>query len=262
MSNRSRKRSLLTEQKVRRAIREEIDSTGISFTKKQKDILEEGLLDWISELIGSLRDMLSKASGPVTKELTSDVSEITKAFSSGDVDTVEGAVEKLEKTIEELKKKLEEMKKKSPPEGAPAAGAPATGAPATGAKPAIGQSKPIAINNGAASLQGSLFKLAGGDQEKKKQVIGVLKALGNDLKTGQIPINEAAAGLVNLKNTVAALTAITDPKFFKSVKDEIVKILNNVKTKVNIAQIQSARQTKTAKPAAPAAAAPAAAPAA
>ena len=135
-----------------------------------------------------------------------------------------------------------------------------TGTPATGAakaKPGIGESKPVAINKGATSLKSNLIKLAGDDAEKKTQITGVLAALGGDLKTGKIPINEAS-GLVDLKTTVKALQAITDPELFKSVKNEIVKILANIGTKVNIDQVKSARQAKP--PAKPAATPPAATP--
>ena len=89
MSNRSQKRSLLTEQKVRRAIREEIDATGNYFTKNQRNILEEGFFDWLSELIGSLKDMLSQAAPKVDESLKADIKGINTAFTSGKAEDVE-----------------------------------------------------------------------------------------------------------------------------------------------------------------------------
>jgi flagellar capping protein FliD len=118
----------LDKNKIRKIISEEIDSTGNYFTKNQRNILEEGFFDWLSELIGSLKDMLSQAAPKVDESLKADIKGINTAFTTGKAEDVEAAIVKLEATIADLKVKLEQMKKKAPAAGA--AGAPAAGAQA------------------------------------------------------------------------------------------------------------------------------------
>lgn len=285
MSNRSPKRSILTERKVRRVIREEINTRyGNRLTARQKVMLEQGIIQGVKNALGGIFGVGSAGAKYVAGKVENIGTNISKAVDSVKTTYAAGKLGPATKAFNDLiiktnaageqlaamyikanvavppeletfntaaAKKEAEAMPATPAAAGTIAATPA--APATGAvksKPGMGESKPVAINKGPTSLQSNLFKLAGADAEKKKQIIGVLKALGGDLKTGKIPITEAA-DLVNLKNTVTALQSITDPGLFKSVKDEIVKILSNVKTKVNIAQVQSARQAKAStKPAA------------
>lgn len=57
MSNRSPKRSLLTERKVRSVIREEINTRyGNNLTARQKAMLEEGILDAMKGIFGGIKN--------------------------------------------------------------------------------------------------------------------------------------------------------------------------------------------------------------
>ena len=273
MSNELSKLKVISMQRnLQRIINEEIDAKyGNDLTKKQKSLLEAGIVQAVKGTIGNAVgagvDLIKNANasrklGPAIKKFKDLIS---KTHAAGiEVANLSTAAKKpappeLEKFFsafapDKKQNKTEGAKNIAPASITNTASAQNTGGTNASANktvtgkasgtPAIGESRPVAINKGSDSLQNSLFKLAAKEPEKKKQVIGVLKALGGDLKNGKIPINEAATGLVNLKNTAAALRAITDPAFFKLVKSEVVKILNNVKTKVNISQIQSVQQVK------------------
>lgn len=62
MSNRSTKRSILTERKVRSVIREEINTRyGNNLTARQKAMLEEGILDAMKGLFGGVKNAVGVA---------------------------------------------------------------------------------------------------------------------------------------------------------------------------------------------------------
>lgn len=178
MSNRSPKRSLLTERKVRSVIREEINTRyGNNLTARQKAMLEEGILDAMKGLFGGVKsaagavggaalklagkanqaignasaDMfqaLKAAAEPVTKQLQAAGADIAKAFAAGKIPAITAAINKMKDDLEAAEEQLKELQKNSgeKPAGAKpaaaAAGTPAAVAPAAGtlaaAAPAAG----------------------------------------------------------------------------------------------------------------------------
>ena len=151
MSNRSPKRSLLTERKVRSVIREEINTRyGNRLTERQKAVLEEDILGAMRGLFGGVKKavgvagteaagLAQKATGavgdaavnmaralqtaakPVTDSLQKSGAEIAKAFASGKIPAVKVAIEKLDKELDAAKKQLTYLQQK-------AAGTPAVAA--------------------------------------------------------------------------------------------------------------------------------------
>ena len=91
MSNRSPKRSLLTERKVRSVIREEINTRyGNNLTARQKVMLEEGILQGVKNALGGIfgvgsaggKYIASKVGG-IGANITKAVDGVKKAYATG-----------------------------------------------------------------------------------------------------------------------------------------------------------------------------------
>lgn len=168
MSNRSPKRSLLTERKVRSVIREEINTRyGNNLTARQKAMLEEGILDAMKGLFGGVKsaagavggaalklagkanqaignasaDMfqaLKAAAAPVTKQLQAAGADIAKAFAAGKIPAITVAINKMKADLGAAEEQLKELQKKSGEAAAPAAASAAPAAAgASAAVPAV-----------------------------------------------------------------------------------------------------------------------------
>ncbi len=99
MSNRSPKRSLLTERKVRSVIREEINTRyGNNLTARQKAMLEEGILQGVKNALGGIfgvgsaggKYIASKVGG-IGANIAKAADGIKTAYASGQLDAAKKA---------------------------------------------------------------------------------------------------------------------------------------------------------------------------
>ena len=162
MSNRSPKRSLLTERKVRSVIREEINTRyGNNLTARQKAMLEENILSAMKGLFGGVKKavgvagteaagLAKKATGavgdaavnmakalqtaakPVTDSLKNSGAEIAKAFAQGKIPAITAAIEKMKTELQAAEEQLKKLEKSAGITSTKSAAAPAAAPAAIG----------------------------------------------------------------------------------------------------------------------------------
>ena len=166
MSNRSPKRSLLTERNVRSVIREEINTRyGNNLTARQKAMLEEGILQGVKNALGGIFGVGSAAGkyiaskvGGIGANITKAVDGVKKAYAAGELEPAAKAFNQLQDDIDKAgialaamyikaKQKLpdaiEKYRKYAEPEAKAIPGDPA--APAPAATPAATPAAPAAV---------------------------------------------------------------------------------------------------------------------